>query len=301
MTKQIHVREINGINADIRTIATGKMYNNFLLGIEIELEDVLNRPMARYWNWKDDNSLRNHGAELVLPQPVGGADLDAALDELSALLNSNPEWTANDRCSVHCHLDFRDSTVQDCVGFVVTWMLLESGMYTLSGKDRYTNIYCPGTSQCPETIRLTNTLLNGGAGDVHSALERWPRYSGINLAALRRYGSIEIRTHRGTANADDIERWVAVLERIKLYSAGKDPKEIFELSQRVGCERFANEVLGDLDMYVVCDNYREFFPVNSLNAADALYWKEIKESATPNLSNLDIDGFCDLIIRELQS
>jgi len=293
----LNVCDVVGHHPDNRRIFPGSFCNSFLVGIEIELENVVQRPEMQLWQWKNDHSLRNNGAELVVPHPVGGLDLEDALDELAAAFLKNPQWVANDRCSVHCHLDFRSSTLQDVVSFYVGWLLFESSMYTISGKSRYSNIYCPGANQYHALVRSAHKLLKATTRDqVVRVLDSWPRYSGVNLAALARYGSVEIRTHRGTASVTEITEWLQVLDRLKMWTTGKHPSEIVQDAAEQGATAFAHTVFGPLTDKIICDNYNTFFSNSYLNACDVLHWDTInidEPEITP------VEAMADYIISQL--
>jgi hypothetical protein len=73
------------------------------------------------------------------------------------------------------------------------------------------------------------------------------RYAAMNIDAIRKYGSLEFRGMRGTADAETINIWCKAL--VALREFGKkigEPNEVFELYAHLGPNDFFHKVLGDV-------------------------------------------------------
>lgn len=93
------------------------------------------------------------------------------------------------------------------------------------------------------------------------------KYSGLNPYALRKYGSMEVRTLRGCSEPDVILSWVAILRRIYELSADfTDPRKVCELFSGRGPTGFFEEILGPMAMIV-----RSGVPFNNEEIEDSLY------------------------------
>ena len=128
------------------TKALGSYVVPVKMGIEVEIEDfggVVSDEVNSRWNVIPDNSLRNSGLEFVLKKPLYGDVLESAIKALDETLSSS-SFSLSHRCSVHVHIDFRSTEIECVETFFMLYMLLEPALYTISSKDRYNNIYCPG-------------------------------------------------------------------------------------------------------------------------------------------------------------
>ena len=71
-------------------------------------------------------------------------------------------------------------------------------------------------------------------------------YGGLNAHALQKFGSIEVRTMRGTTDPDTLITWLNVVRRLYDLSAEfKDPRDIMGLFSSEGPTYFLQSILGD--------------------------------------------------------
>jgi hypothetical protein len=234
------------------------------------------KPLCKWWRWVEDGSLRNNGAELILTQPTGGKDLEEALTELSNIISeiskkqpTPPEIT--DRCSIHTHIDYRSSTLEQVLSFFIGFCVFESALFTVGGKDRYDSIYCPGLSSCQSQITEFNSIyVSDRIEPIHRHLSKWCKYTSVNLHALRTHGSIEVRSHKGTYDISDIVLWIRILDKLKAYTDTVTPEYIVHSAKNIGVN-FATDVFGELSSHIVTDNYLNYFKNNLRNAMDCIY------------------------------
>ena len=213
------LEDVFGAHApDPRTPAEDPEYSNHLFGIEVELENASQLDQGRYWAVKEDNSLRNEGRELVLRVPLAGYDLRAALNEFESLVSGEPVSTGM-RTSLHVHMDVRDMTVLQIAQLVVLYAAVESVIYSANGsKQRYTNIYCPGITsndQANNLAKFVRAAKHGNRLRLHEAVIESQKYSGLNIKAIERFGSIEFRMHKGTADKAELSEFIKLLTVLK--------------------------------------------------------------------------------------
>lgn len=279
-----------------------------LMGLEIEVEQwqgaELPTTLNKSWELIRDNSLRNEGVEFVMRKPKHSAYLIKAISEISSFLDSHP-FELSHRCSVHCHIDFRGADTDTLEKFFLLYMLLEPSLYTVSSKDRYNNIYCPGITH---TTGLLQQAAIGFAREEWTMLSSsWNKYTGINLHPLISQGSVEIRTHQGTGSGEDLLLWTRILNYIYHAATQLDKETIYNLSSP---EELVSVVFSaeDLRSTMLCDNLYTFWSSVMLNMQ---YYKlvpqvlmsmpEYAEADQQNNSNteLDFDSINSLILRNL--
>lgn len=199
------------------------------LGIEIEVENYPidgNQDFNEYWNVIHDASLRNDGAEFVLARPLSGESLVAAIRSLEEELQG---VTLSHRCSVHCHINFSTNTLADIEKFFYLYAMFEPSLYTVSNKERYFNIYCPGLSHATAQLQEAAMLFRNEHMFTRQ-INNWNKYTGINLLPLRSLGTIEIRTKAGTRDTDDLLLWVRILLSLKAAAMRMSLDEIKQLT-----------------------------------------------------------------------
>lgn len=259
------VNEIFPVGSGTTAQSTSKAYAvPLLMGIEVELEgwdghSISDEAHSR-WNVIADHSLRNNGVEFVLRQPKQGKALEDAISILGRTIEGR-SLSLSHRCSVHCHIDFREATTETVEKFFLLYMLLEPSLYTISSKDRYSNIYCPGLTHT--TQLLQNAAIHLPEGRLEHLLNFWAKYTGINLCPLSNLGSIEIRTHRGTANVEDILQWTRILNYMYAAAVNLTKEEInsFQTPDQLVETVFPD----DLQDSIMCDNLLLFWNSVTLN------------------------------------
>jgi len=207
------------------TIATilgrNNLRDNKEFGIEVEVEgrglSLENMEISDYWRHENDGSLRgDETREFVLHDPVSRDDLYPALEMLqSELTFVGAVVDESERTSVHVHINFLAKTVANVITTSILYYMVEQELFSYCGEFRKNNFYClplnkaalplfflEGIARDPDSIR-SDTGLN----DL--------RYSALNFSALRKYGTLEFRSLRGTVDKDVIFNWVRMLASLK--------------------------------------------------------------------------------------
>jgi hypothetical protein len=211
---------------DPRSVTAGEaIEHTHLCGVEIELAGIHGYPRLLYWDTKTDGSIRGRGAvELTFAVPLGGVDIERALEELAKFLDTQPSAETNFSCSVHVHLDARDLTPHEVSRLVVCYLVFERGLYRLAGAGRDTSPFC---APLYSINNFVYDVASDPDGDWVTRTNNFGRYAGLNLAALGRFGSLEFRHMEGTLDTQRITEWINVIGSLKTYARqGGDCYEI---------------------------------------------------------------------------
>lgn len=243
------------------------------IGIEIETETAkaYEHPEFSYWGVHTDGSLRNYGVEYVLAQPLdyNSSHYKAALDEF-AKFASKIKWLPSVYTSVHVHFNVKDFELSRIGTFITLYLLFEEQLSRYCGPDRDGNLFCLKTRAAERNYQQMVSLFqtiekSGDSRCVRSLNQSVLKYAGLNIAPLRIFGSLEVRTHGGTTDVEEIHRWVSILYRI--YDASKNfstPRSVFASLRRLGNSSFTDSIFGD---------YRKYLDTSRLQADfDATMW-----------------------------
>lgn len=160
------------------------------------------------WKIVPDGSV-HAGAELVSPILTGDAGREQVRLASEALQAAGA--TVNQTTGLHVHHDSRNLTVSAIRQLVRNWAACQTATDGLVARSRRTNFYCAPF----EDSELQLLLGRLGAGrrratqsGMRVALSGLTRYKALNLQSYPRYGTIEVRQHQGTTDADKILAWV---------------------------------------------------------------------------------------------
>jgi hypothetical protein len=103
----------------------------------------------------------------------------------------NNDAFVNQTCGLHVHFDMTNETAESRENIVKWWCVLEPIIFSTVPYHRYTSTYCKP---------------NAGSTTQHIQ-----RYHALNLTALNKFDTYEVRVHQGTLDADIIKSWIAFL------------------------------------------------------------------------------------------
>ncbi len=188
-----------------------------VLGIEVEVENqsvIEGAEISRIWTIKDDGSLRNNGAEWV-SAPMMASYVPAAIHNLFSQLS--PDCCFGPRTSIHVHLNMQDWEEEQIQNLVLWYCVFERIFYRFTGRHRQENIYCV-------PLLDTNLLAHLKSYSISSWVDRWSKYTGLNLIPLTNYGTIEFRHMHGTFKTEKICVWVRILCRLCEFVKNHTPE-----------------------------------------------------------------------------
>lgn len=187
----------------IDTVTTRYNKSKRMVGFEIEyFVPSRNRDKARdatapYGRTKGDGSILPEdgcwGQEFASKITCGDSTIRTVRQVCTALRRLGGK--VNDSCGLHIHLDVFDDSKEQRNNIIVYWQAFEHVFFALVSASRRTNTYCrPSRGE-----------------DMHY-LEN-DRYRALNIAALSKFGTFEVRLHQGTLDREKIEYWIRLLLR----------------------------------------------------------------------------------------
>lgn len=307
----VSIQQCLGIAPDhAHYLPSAVLPSNNLVGIEVELENVPrdgNQPL-KYWTITRDGSLRNNGVEFILSHPTCGQTLIDAISELGTYLKKfSPD--ASDRTSLHVHLDFRSSTVDQIFQFCMMYAVLERTLIKYAGGEARSNsIYCIPLHKSYETMIEMSRLNDRAITAKHSkrakdiivhecatAVNRSEKYAACNIKPLGNFGSIEIRIHKGEKDPARILEWVQMLLALKLYTdtVEIDFDDMFNHMSSDGCSGIIHNVFGSSvsrDLLVAQDGVEHDLSRGMRVAQDILHMWPMRDRGNVFPTELFYDG-----------
>jgi len=224
-------------------------YDPFVVGLEIETEGQ-NLPnfggklTSKYWRTVAEGSLRNGGCEHVFRQPIGLKGVDNALKEwdnatvLSTFIDSI-------RTSVHIHYNVASLKLSQIYSIVAAYWFFENVLVHLNGDSRVGNLFCLRVKDAEYTCQSVLKDLKTDQ-HFHEMSGDGFRYSALNLAALRKFGSLEFRFLRGYHESSVIRKWTYELHKmISTASEFDTPKTLLDFYRRSGPKVFLSHFFTD--------------------------------------------------------
>lgn len=206
-----------------------------LVGVEWEFNRVNDRIPMQSWvrNWRGriqhDGSC---GEEIVTP-PMAGDFMVECLTDLGESFKK-AGGSADNRCSIHVHVDSRDVCWKDLRRLVVAYSKYEGFLYMLGGEHRALNRYCKPCGRVygdflklkdwkekiiNEALATTDGRHRLNGGDISKKANG--RYRGLNLcpwlvgrARKESDTTIEFRIHENTLDSREVVYWTQTLARL---------------------------------------------------------------------------------------
>ncbi len=218
------------------------------VGIEIEVEgsklpheDSTPSP----WAYHVDGSLRGHdNGEYVLAKPLKFSEIPNALDKLwEVFKEKKSKLDDSNRTSVHVHLNCQLWYLNRLAAFLGMYYTLEECLTEWCGEHRVGNLFCLRGIDAPGTVTTLRRFIQA---DGEYPISEQLHYAGLNPNALKKFGSLEVRTLRGCSDPKVIEQWVGILERLyKLSADFEDPREVCTMISGMGTLAWFEAILGD--------------------------------------------------------
>jgi hypothetical protein len=221
-----------------------------LLGLEFEAEGVgnFNRDeFERYYNWKEDGSLRDQGLEFVFSVPLMGEDLTEALNIME---RNSRGFVLNERTGLHIHLDCREQDQNQTYRLFQLYALFEYFIYKFIGDNRDKSNFCIPWYRSWDQYGLMAKLWTADedSADLVPRINEAARYMGLNIASLAKFGSVEFRHMQNTHDFQRIKDWICIVMELKRFAdestVAGDP--LLDMISKEGAENFARRVVPTL-------------------------------------------------------
>lgn len=198
----------------------------------------------RSWRVKSDGSLSGGpgrtGWEIVSP-PMRGQDGIDQVRTACRVLKTQCDAKPNRTCGLHVHHEVADYTIDDFKRLVRGWTNSQDAIDLLvspSRRGRGASQYCQRLSSGE-----VSSIMSAGTVRDLTYLRRVSRYRTLNLLSYARYGTVEIRQHQGTVEAEKVVNWIlfgqSVIEHARQDTLPRTTT-VSDLFTRIG-ERLADE------------------------------------------------------------
>jgi len=238
------------------------------VGIEVEVEGA-NLPVkiggGGIWKATKDNSLRGESMEYIFNGPKPRDNVDKYVDALWSVFRvNNSILNVSHRTSVHVHLNVSNLRVYDVVNIFTLYSIVEDFLIPFCGPQRAGNLFCLRMKDAQYVIKkFKDCILNYcffrlGGDDI--------RYSGLNLDACRKYGSVEFRAMRGLTEPELVKQWVSILLEIKDAAVERfnSPREMVEQVSMLGAEGFLRSIFSENNFDTLFKYFNEANPDSSI-------------------------------------
>ncbi len=213
--------EIQGLNPDRAARAL------FNAGIQCERP---NSTHATAENWKAvyDGSVSN-GAEVVSPI-LSEARLNEAHKVTKALKDSGARVDRATGFHVHIGADAFGGKA-NLASFILNYYGAHHAIAALVAPSRLNNRYCAILNRTAAEAQASHTL-NGNEGAYNGN-----RYTSLNIEAMQRHGTIEVRLHQGTLNGVKAIAWAKLMSA--MVDATKNGLDIHEIEGLTPWQQYA--------------------------------------------------------------
>lgn len=276
------------------------------VGLELEVESSEPLPIIEVppWKTKDDESLRGqqHGGakEYVTDGAIPcDSTKTKAIEYLCGELAKNKGIDHNSpRTSVHVHINVLDCTPLQIWTAVCTYWLIENLLLEYCGEDRKGNCFCLRLKDAEGLLTaVENDIIGRDVLPFDTINSDTCRYSAQNIAAIRKFGSLEYRGMRGTINPAIIDLWsssmYSIVHRSKRFSS---PEEMLDRYIEMKDTRtFLEWILPRdmVDILVTYNNWERLVKDNAGLVAEIAYltdWKKWKKLVDETASRIGILG-----------
>jgi hypothetical protein len=190
-----------------------------LFGVELELEGSgLSVPMTcSGWGQHADGSLRGDSIEWIFSSPC---TYDAAVKRVTrlyeALVKRKVTFKNSYRTSTHVHLNYSDKYGFQVVNLFIIFTVLEDLLSRWCGEIRGGNLFCLRSRDAEHivTVMERSVFTYQNFFEFNNDL----RYAGLNLSALNKFGSVEVRTMQGCDSAKQVNQWLEILNELYQWS-----------------------------------------------------------------------------------
>lgn len=214
--------------------------------VETEFSNILDaEPKIDGWVVHAEGSIRGVAREFVTDGPVPLHHKRAYYDRLASCLGKLPVLQGSTRTSIHNHINVsRISPMQTWTAACLYWMV-ENVLFSYCGEDRVGNLFCLRLNDAEGLVEYVFEDLNAdypfktllGNDDL--------RYAGLNINAIRKFGSLEFRGMRGVYDADTLDTWSTACYNI-VHKAGKflNPEHLMDEAYKMDRKEFLAQIFG---------------------------------------------------------
>ena len=211
-----------------------------VIGLEFENELPFSVDFGSIPGWKfhQEHSLRDFGYEFVSTKPVSRFLIEKSiallfkkiqntLDQVEEITKTKLTPSNSIRTSVHVHLDATNLTHIQILNFALIYWLLEDFLTSYCGETRRGNLFCLRLRDATYQKYCMLLEIKDLAPFSSSGFTDNMRYASLNLAAVKKFCSLESRLLRGTTDVNVVMTWIDCLLAIYHFALKfSTPKDI---------------------------------------------------------------------------
>lgn len=239
---------------DILADRTGRMYNPYDEPYAMEVEAEFDIPVdfdglnKKVWTETQDGSLMHFGREFISRGPFSLVRLAGSLSALFELTPFKENYLQSPRTSTHVHVNILNWTKDELLTVLTAYYILEPLLFTFCAKGRSSNLFCLPLHLAENGAKPVTEIIEGKYQNLIDRFDNY-KYAALNVCNVAKIGTIEFRHFQGTKKADDIIKWLSIIDRVcnvrNLYPNAKAVWKAYT-NNRLG---FAKAILGkDLDL-----------------------------------------------------
>ncbi len=223
------------------------------IGIEVETEGWQGdgqETLNRLWTHKEDGSLRNNGREFVTRGAgIVGDDIITAVTSFCKWAKARKLSEGYPRAGIHVHLDCTDLDIErgELASIVGMYLVVEHALYGYAGMWRRYCGFCDALTDSRINVDVLKQLLKRKhtSRDFNTNVNKFDRYTGLNLQSLGKFGTLEFRHLRTVYDADIILGWINIILQLKKSAQEWNPEQrILKQFSQLGPTGFAKHILG---------------------------------------------------------
>lgn len=273
--------------------------------VETEFHALPAEPVIPGWVVHQEGSIRGIAREFVTDGPVPFHRKRSAYEALASVLDKLQVVKESHRTSIHNHINVsRISPMQTWTAATLYWMV-ENLLFSYCGEDRVGNLFC---------LRLNDA--EGLLSDVFDDLNAdYPfktllgnddlRYAGLNINAIRKFGSLEFRGMRGVYDLETLDTWSTACYNI-VHGAGRyqSPEHLMDEFYKSDKSEFLAQIFGAEFQKVICatKEWKDLLEDSVMSALPLAYyhdWEAWAKKMEHNRSTLKDRPALNREVREL--
>lgn len=205
------------------------------VGLECEIESIRNRAsVSSEIMVEADGSLRNNGMEFITKPVTVEAAVNLFKHLHAKLYVHKPDERFSQRTSIHVHVNMSNLDTDRVRDVILMYALFEEFFFMMTTPDRRENIHC---------VPLTETFLPSyyGSGLV-PLVDRWHKYTALNIKPLKTQGTIEFRHMHGHDDVALLEDWLGTINN--LVTVGKQNTITTESLNKANIDKWFMQIFG---------------------------------------------------------
>ena len=259
--------------------------NNFKFGVELE-SNIPTRSIRK--NTKFELDWRVHdehcGSEIVSPVLKGYKGLMSVRRQLQNL------WKKVDKikfgnCGLHVHVDIQHFNLGQAKNLLLIASRFDQIIYCLMPGERWNNQFARRCAYSEKKIKKAT-----GLGALQSLQKGHERYSGLNLHAFSKHGTVEFRYAMGSAD------WQKIYSLISMYLRMVAAAEIGLDIPKPDVVKGFNSSMSRSGI----DNFKEFLPILTKNKDMFFDFLQLKGDARGCLSQMFDTNVFDIRINRTE-